>query len=157
MFRSTHSFLSVLSLSALLACGGGHSHSSSPDTASDKAATKVELPSSWEKGMSEAQEVAFMEQRVMPALSVVFEHAEEGEETTCKTCHGPEYKDPQEFLPSLTFKDGAITSFAEEPEVSQFMAEKVVPAMAKAMGLDPYDPATGKGFGCNGCHAVEMK
>jgi hypothetical protein len=78
-------------------------------------------------------------------------------ETTCKTCHGPAYKEPKEFLPHLTMKDGKITAFAEKPEVSKFMAEKVVPEMAAAMGQPPYDPATHKGFGCGGCHTIDMK
>lgn len=155
MQRSSLSFLSILSFAALCACGGSHSHSNTP--ADDKAAEKVELPDAWGKGMSEQQEVAFMQQRIIPAMAEIFHEADEGEKFTCESCHGPEYKDPQEYLPSLTFKDGAITSFAEEPEASKFMAEKVVPAMAKAMGLPAYDVATGEGFGCGGCHAIEMK
>lgn len=35
------------------------------------------------------------------------------------------------------------------------MAEVVVPAMAEAMGETPFDPATGEGFGCAGCHGVD--
>ena len=54
-------------------------------------------------------------------------------------------------------KDGKITAFAEKSEVANFMATKVVPAMAAAMGEKPYDPATHQGFGCAGCHTVEMK
>lgn len=103
--------------------------------------------------------MAFMSTRVMPPMSKVFkEHdAKRFAEVTCKTCHGPMYKEPKEFLPKLVMKDGKLTSFAEKPEVSKFMAEKVVPAMASAMGQAPYDPATHKGFGCGGCHAIEMR
>jgi len=25
------------------------------------------------------------------------------------------------------------------------------------MGLKPYDPATHEGFGCGGCHTIDMK
>jgi hypothetical protein len=43
---------------------------------------------------------------------------------------------------------------AEKPAIMKFMGEQVVPAMATAMGEPPFDPATHKGFGCGGCHAV---
>lgn len=109
--------------------------------------------------MSKDQKVAFMKNHIMPAMQPVFQKgdAKKYAEFTCKTCHGPAYKEPDEFLPRLTMKGGAITSFAEKPEVSKWMAEAVVPAMAKAMGMQPYDPATQKGFGCGGCHAIDMK
>jgi hypothetical protein len=37
------------------------------------------------------------------------------------------------------------------------MAEKVVPEMAAALGMPPFNPATKTGFGCMGCHGVEKK
>ena len=52
---------------------------------------------------------------------------------------------------------GKITSFEKKPEISKFMAEQVVPHMATAMGMKPFDPATKEGFGCGGCHTVNMK
>jgi len=72
----------------------------------------------------------------------------------CKTCHGPKYQAPKDFLPKLTMKGG---KFAGKPEVLKFMGEKVVPEMAAAMGEKPYDPATKEGFGCGGCHTIEVK
>jgi hypothetical protein len=68
----------------------------------------------------------------------------------------PKHEEPDEHLPRLKVADGKITAFAESPEVAGFMATKVVPAMAAVLGVEPYDVATGKGFGCNGCHAVDM-
>lgn len=156
MKRSTLTFLSCLSLAGLYACGGSQAQPAAPDA--EKEVEAIELPDSWEKGMTEKQEVAFMQQRVMTGMASVFGgEGEDHAKFACTTCHGPNYKDPQEFLPSLTLENGQITSFAEEPEESKFMAEKVVPAMAKAMGLPPYDVATGEGFGCGGCHAIEVK
>jgi hypothetical protein len=35
------------------------------------------------------------------------------------------------------------------------MTAEVTPAMAAAMGEPTFDAATGKGFGCAGCHAVD--
>ena len=102
--------------------------------------------------------MAFMKTRVVPAMGPVFKaHAAKYAEFSCKTCHGPEYKDPHEFLPKLTMKGGTLTAFAEKPEMAKFMAESVVPNMATAMGLPPYDMKTHQGFGCGGCHTIETK
>jgi hypothetical protein len=109
--------------------------------------------------MPKDQQIAFMKERIMPPMTKTLHDGDPKHyaEVTCKTCHGPQLKEPKEFLPRLTLKDGKITAFAEKPEVSKFMAEKVVPEMAKAMGMKPYDPATHEGFGCGGCHAIDMK
>ena len=113
----------------------------------------------WTEGMTKDAEAAFMKKNVVPEMEPVFKgfNAKRYGEFGCKTCHGPKYKEPKEYLPKLTFKDGKITAFAEKPEISKFMAEQVVPHMATAMGMKPYDPATHTGFGCGGCHAVQMK
>jgi cytochrome c551/c552 len=50
-----------------------------------------------------------------------------------------------------------MTAFADKPEVAKFMAEKVVPEMAATLGEPPYDMTTHKGFGCGGCHTIDMK
>jgi hypothetical protein len=109
--------------------------------------------------MTKDQEVAFMKKNVVPEMSPVFKGFNEKRyaEFGCKTCHGPKFKEPKEYLPKLTFKDGKITAFADKPELAKFMAEQVVPHMATAMGLKPYDPATHTGFGCGGCHTIQMK
>jgi hypothetical protein len=103
--------------------------------------------------------MAFMTKNIVPAMSPVFKAQDATHYAAfgCKTCHGPEYKDPREFLPHLTMKGGNLTAFAEKPEISAFMAKSVVPAMATAMGLPPYDMQTHQGFGCAGCHTVDMK
>jgi len=109
--------------------------------------------------MSKDAAAAFMKKNVVPDMEPVFkgQDAKRYAKFGCKTCHGPAFKVPKDFLPKLTFKDGKITSFADKPEMSKFMAEKVVPAMATAMGMKPFDPATHEGFGCGGCHTVKMK
>jgi len=109
--------------------------------------------------MSKDEQVAFMKKNVVPHMDPVFKanNAERYAKFGCKTCHGPAFKKPEEFLPKLTFKDGNLTAFKEKPEVAKFMAEKVVPEMAAAMGMKPYDPATKQGFGCGGCHTIKMK
>jgi hypothetical protein len=112
----------------------------------------------WRDDMTKEQKMAFMKSRVSPELAKTFQAADAKRyaEFGCKTCHGPQYKEPKDFLPKLTMKDGKITSFADKPDVSKFMASKVVPQMAALFGKQPYDPATHQGFGCGGCHTVEM-
>ena len=39
---------------------------------------------------------------------------------------------------------------------AKFMGEKVSPQMAALFGKKPYDPATNEGFGCGGCHKINM-
>jgi cytochrome c553 len=123
------------------------------------SASEAVVPATWTADMSQAQQVAFMKQHVMPALTPAFQQHDAARyaDFSCKTCHGPEYKNPHEFLPRLTMANGQLTSFAEKPEVSKFMAEVVTPKMAQAMGLPPFDMTTHEGFGCGGCHAIDMK
>ena len=79
------------------------------------------------------------------------------EHVTCKTCHGPQLGHPADFLPRLTLQGGKFTAEATHPEQVAFMKTKVVPAMADALGESPYDPVTHQGFGCAGCHTIEVR
>ena len=158
---------------AVAACGGGDKPAESPSgagssapsasaSATTPASTASSAPASggagWKADATKQEKVAFMSQNVSPRMGKVFQAHDGGRYASfgCKTCHG-EGKAPKDHLPKLTMKDGKITSFAEKPAVSKFMAEVVVPEMAAAMGQKPYDPQTHQGFGCAGCHAVEMK
>lgn len=114
------------------------------------------VPATWKEAKTRDQQMAFMKAKVLPAAQKAWEGSK-NPEVTCKTCHGPKYVEPKAFLPKLTMKDGKITAFAEKPEIAKAMATKVVPTVAAAMGEKPYDPATHEGFGCAGCHTIEMK
>lgn len=151
---------------ALAACGSSTKEPETPaddntaveapaaDGAEETAAgEEVPAPETWSDELSMEQKAAFMKAKVAPTMAAVF--AQE-KDFGCQTCHGPDGKDPKEFLPQLTFKDGALTAFAEDPETSKFMLEKVVPAMAGVFGMEPYNPETQQGFGCGGCHGVAM-
>lgn len=184
--RSTSAPLFVLSFltlgtAALAACGGGQPDAQTPTTpagpasASTADAGVTEAPGAadagasataptptgpvWRDDATKDQKVAFMKAHVVPPMSKVFQAADAKKyaEFGCKTCHGPQYKEPKDYLPKLTLKDGKITAFADKPQVAKWMAEKVTPAMASAMGQKPYDPQTHQGFGCGGCHTVETK
>ena len=117
------------------------------------------LPTEWSDTMPMDQQIAYMKANVLPRMSKTFQahDAQRYAGMTCKTCHGPNNKPPKEFLPKLAMKDGKMAAFAEKPEVAKFMAEKIVPEMAAAMGKKPYAPATHQGFGCGGCHTIEQK
>jgi nucleoid-associated protein YgaU len=99
-----------------------------------------------------------MKMVVQPTMSKLFQafDAKRFGGFGCKTCHGPTGKDdPHNALPKLTLSNGGFQKLmAEKPAIMKFMGEQVVPAMATAMGEPPFDPATHKGFGCGGCHAV---
>jgi cytochrome c553 len=117
------------------------------------------MPAIWSNDAPKEQKVAFMKTHVVPSMKPVFQAADATRyaEFGCKTCHGAGFKAPRDHLPKLTMKDGKLTAFAEKPEIAKFMAESVAPKMAEAMGLPPFDMQTGKGFGCAGCHAIEVK
>ena len=150
---------SAMPSAAPAASGSAAAPATSGSAAAPAASGSAAVPAAWGPGMTKDQQIAFMKAHVMPRMKPVFQGADAKKyaDFCCKTCHGPQYKEPKDFLPKLTMKDGKITAFADKPAVSKFMAEKVVPEMAAAMGMKPYDPATHQGFGCAGCHAVEMK
>lgn len=157
---------------ALASCGGSTSEpavaeESSPQTAaSAPASAEAEphklppAPEAWSDDLSHELKAAFMVERVMPAMAPVFAQAPE---FNCATCHGKaqvesrEFHHPNQALPRLTFENGAITSFTTNPEVSKFMAEKVLPAFAQVMGKPLMSETEPNGMGCNGCHGVDMK
>lgn len=105
----------------------------------------------------------FMEHVVMPKMRAAFAtwEPEEFAKMKCGACHGAGAKDrsfrmPNPDLPKLP-KDAAGFAALEkdEPKAMKFMKEKVVPEMAALLGRKPYDPKTGQGFGCFGCHVAE--
>jgi hypothetical protein len=162
-----------LALAAAAACGGAAAPAPPPGSLAPAADSARAAPSptasvgpaeaaaleAWRDDMSKDQKVAFMKKNVVPRMRNVFD--DQGGRRSgsfgCQTCHGSAFKDPQDFLPRLTMRGGKITAFEEKPQVAKFMAEQVVPQMAAAMGMKPYDPATHQGFGCGGCHAVDAK
>lgn len=169
------SLAAVACVVAAAACGGGQAEPVTPPTPSASAAESATAPTAsaapsasvaveptgpvWKDDMTNDAKVAYMKANVAPRMSKVFKDhdAKKYASFGCKTCHGPDGKEPKEFLPKLTMKGGNLTAFTEKPEMSKFMHEAVVPEMAAALGKKPYDPATKIGFGCTGCHALEMK
>jgi hypothetical protein len=127
-------------------------------TESASAKPAVVVPATWKDAKTKEEKVAFMKEKVKPTLGDLFK-AYDGTKYAdfgCQSCHG-KGQAPTDFLPKLTFKDGKITAAATNPKMVEFMHSKVVPAMAGLFGEQPFDPATKTGFGCKGCHTVEMK
>ena len=144
----------ALTFVLLAACGGGNaentgttaptaSASASAAPSASATATSTSATEGWSDSMSKDQQAAFMKAKVVPAMGPVFkEHdGKKYAEFNCKTCHGPAFKVPKDFLPHLTFKDGKIKEAADKPEMAKFMMEKVTPAMVAAMGEKPLRPA----------------
>ena len=125
------------------------------EPAEEKSA-EVDAPETWSEALTIEQKAAFMKAKVVPTMGPLFQayDAEAYADFGCQTCHGPDNKMPTDYLPELTFQDGKLTAFAEEPEMAKFMAEVVTPNMAEVFGVPPYNPETHEGFGCSGCHSM---
>lgn len=131
------------------ACAGAPSEAVAPGNAS----------AMWSRELTKQDKVVFMKQNVVPRLSAVFQGHDAARYSRfgCITCHGPQNKDPHDYLPRLVVKDGMPTAFTDKPEIAKFMATEVVPKMADALGVAPFDLKTKQGFGCAGCHAMDMQ
>jgi hypothetical protein len=146
-----------------LGCGGSQPAPAAPEGAADGKQAgaddeNVPVPEKWSDDMPEKQKVAFMKAKVVPRMAPIFQafDAKEFARFDCTTCHGPNMKEPHDFLPAVEIKDGKFVEQDEHPELIKFMQEKVVPEMASIFGMPVYDPATKQGFGCARCHEMKM-
>lgn len=162
------------SMAALAACGGPTPPGppASPDPApatdpspatdpapADPAPEPASAPAAWSDDLSKAEKGAYMKAHVLPKMKEVFQSMGGDRYTgfNCATCHGTDWKDhPKDALPKLTMKDGKFDVPEAQQPVVEFMMTKVVPEMATLFGKEPYDPKTNEGFGCAGCHQVQM-
>ncbi|MGA2448650.1 MAG: hypothetical protein ABTD50_08245 [Polyangiaceae bacterium] len=74
----------------------------------------------------------------------------------CVTCHGQGARAGHYEMPNpdllLSQVDVKLAWTDTASAMDAFMARKVEPAMARLLGQKPYDPTTGRGYGCFGCH-----
>jgi hypothetical protein len=109
--------------------------------------------------MNKDEKKAVMKKEVVPKMTAAFKEfdPEKYKQVKCTLCHGEQAKKdkfgmPNPDLPKLDFANHLTKERAEKPKMVDFMAHKVVPQMAAILGEAPFDPKTGKGFGCKACH-----
>ena len=107
------------------------------------------------------QKLEHMKAVIFPAAKADFQQydATKYADFKCTTCHGAAAKErgfkmPNPDLPPLpTTPEGWGKLKADKPKALEFMHAWSV-KMAGFQGEAPFDPATGKGFGCMECHTM---
>lgn len=146
------------SAAIVAACGGGStpaadSPSSPPEAAEESSNEEAasEGPLKFDD-MSAPEKMKHMKEVVAPQMAKVFQESGGYEDFSCATCHGAGAKSGNFEMPTADIPALDQEEMDEHPEVTQFMKERVTPEMAKLLGEEAYDPETGHGFGCYGCH-----
>jgi hypothetical protein len=120
------------------------------------------------KDMTFEQKKAYMKDAVTPTMKPIFKafDAKKFKTVNCATCHGEDGADRKFKMPSNDIhplpntKEGFEAKLKTEPtwpKWTEFMAQKVEPAMGKLLDIpvfDPKKPVEGA-FGCNRCHKLE--
>jgi mono/diheme cytochrome c family protein len=133
--------------------------------ASGKAVGPPEV--AW-KDMTFQQKKAYMKEAVTPTMKPIFQAFDGKKFKTfnCVTCHGNDGADRKFKMPSndihpLPNTEAAFAAKLKSeptwPKWTEFMAQKVEPAMGKLLDLpvfDPKKPVKGA-FGCANCHKLE--
>jgi mono/diheme cytochrome c family protein len=120
------------------------------------------------KDMTVQQKKAYMKAAVMPTMKPIFQtfDGKKFKTFTCATCHGEDGADRKFKMPSNGIHPLPNTAAAfqakmkEEPswpKWTEFMSQKVEPAMGKLLDVSVFDPKKPvKGaFGCANCHKLE--
>ena len=120
------------------------------------------------KDMTFKQKKAYMKEAVQPTMKPIFQafDAKEFKKFTCQTCHGDDGPERKYKMPSNDIHPLPNTKEAFEaklkteptwPKFTEFMAQKVEPAMGKLLDVpvfDPKKPVEGA-FSCGACHKLE--
>jgi len=133
----------VLALTMLGACGGSKQKVKDPSGSGEPA---------W-KDKTREQRMDFMGLEVFPKMRALF--AEHDPDDTaafaCQTCHGNDMEMVDFKMPNSLFALSKTDTLEKardyDAKTTEFMAEKVVPAMAQLLDQEPYDPSTQTGFG----------
>jgi hypothetical protein len=103
----------------------------------------------------------YMIGKVHPIMRQVFQtfnHDKyEGEKFECVPCHGenPEakkYKMPSDHLSKVPAYNSKEWKEMENARIFKFMTQRVTPAMGQVIGKEAWNPETGEGYSCWGCH-----
>ncbi len=141
---------------------------SSPSGVRLASAKTVGPPEVAWKEMTFAQKKAYMKAAVTPTMKPIFQGFDGKKFKTfnCVSCHGADGADRKFKMPSNDIHPLPNTeeAFAAKlkseptwPKWTEFMAQKVEPAMGKLLDLpvfDPKKPVKGA-FGCANCHKLE--
>jgi cytochrome c553 len=120
------------------------------------------------KSMTFKQKKAYMKVAVAPTMKSIFQafDAKKFKTFTCETCHGRDGVDRKFKMPSNDIHPLPNTPAAFEaklkaqptwPKWTEFMSQKVEPAMGKLLDVpvfDPKKPVEGA-FSCANCHKLE--
>ncbi len=134
--------------------GDGDDTTVETDTGAD---TTPSVPTTWDEAVASGQQGAYMSGVVVPAMKDKFQEFDSaGFETfNCSTCHGSGASVGSFSMPNAELPPLGPADFAGTDAVHVFMQTEVVPTMAGLLGMDTFDPSTGEGFGCLGCHTSE--
>lgn len=158
--------MTLLTLSFILACGDKDSADSAPpadadtdadsDTDSDSDAdadSDADSDVEW-ANMDFEQRKSFMWTDFEPTMEGHFttNFPDYWTELDCATCHGPDGEANGYTLAVSPLDPNNFPMPGDDPWVD-FMYETVTPSAIEMFGYEPYDPNTGEGFGCYGCHA----
>lgn len=115
-------------------------------------------PVPWAEMSYEDREM-YMVGAVLPIATEMFQHYDGARyaEFSCATCHGPDgeavhFELPSRYLPRLPVPGSPAWQRMSEGPAYRFMAEEVTPTVRTQLGFPEFNPATGEGWGCFGCH-----
>lgn len=129
--------------------------------------TAAPAPAAW-KDMNYQQKKAYMKKAVVPAMKPIFQafDAKKFKTVNCETCHGADGADRKFKMPSNDIQPlpnseaGFKAKLAAEPtwpKWTDFMANKVEPAMGKLLDVPVFNPKKPEkgAFSCGNCHKME--
>lgn len=139
----------------LAACGSKPQTPTGPGAGGSGASANVVLPDVPFDKLDHDQRIAFMKQKVVPAMKPIFQNHDPKDfaKFGCQNCHGAQAKEghfdmPNPDLPKLNFAD--MSKFKKED--IEWMKNEVMPTMGKLLQLPLYSEDNPKGFGCLHCH-----
>jgi hypothetical protein len=130
--------------------------SSNPSPATETSAATQEKKA-WET-MTVEEKGHVMKTVVMPKARELFSafNPEKYADVKCSLCHGPNPKEVNFKMPGPSLPKFEMSMFEDDPKEAKFMAEKILPFIAEALGKKPYNPADGSGDAkCTLCHGLE--